>query len=283
MAKALEMCDDDELLGEMTQHSLRLDALERHQKDKQKKQFKGFWDKLQDRGGYIERRAEKDAQRKAEWDNLNYEDKFYKIQELDDSEDEDDDAMPPMYNSAPQGNAAQNDAFQADLEEYLRQSLPGARVDSAAADVQRARQEGLDQGFDAYWEQKGQEDEMGAGVGAARRRQPAQAWSSPSADGQAQQRPQRSEELPLRWAPGAEPRAEQAMGPEDAAEAWARRQEEAARKERRWRMDYEKRQRDEREDEDLREARERLRQQEQQKAAQRVRRRMDALDNSDDD
>lgn len=280
MAKALEMCDDDDLLGEMTQHSLRLEALERHQKERQKKQFRGFWDKLQDRGGYVERRAEKEAQRQAEWDNLNYEEKFSKVQELDDSEDEDEEgAMPPLQGS----KAAQNEAFQVGFEDYLRQSLPGVRVDSAAADLQRARQQGVDQSFDSYWSQKGLQEEDELDVGAGAPRQPAEAWPPPQSDRQLPPRPQRSEEVPLRWTPGREPRVEQQLGADDAAEAWARREEEAARKERRWRMEFDKRQRDEQEDEDLRLARERLRQQDQQKVTQRARRRMDALDNSDDD
>lgn len=270
MAKALEMCDDDGLLAEMTQHSLRIDVLERQQKERQKKQFKGFWDKLQDRGGYVEQRAEREKQRKAEWDSLNYEERFSKIHELDDSEEEDD--MPPVHG----GPAPKADAFQADFEDYLRQSLPpGASVQSATEELQRARRQGVDRSFDAYQAEKAQQDER-----AAERRQAAEARPA-RPQGQAPPRPERIDEVPLRWLPGQESRTEAAAaGPGDAAEAWAQRQEEAARKERLWRMDYERRKRSEEEDEELRKARERVLQQELQKAGQRARRRLDALDES---
>uniref|UniRef100_A0A7S4QXF0 Uncharacterized protein n=1 Tax=Alexandrium monilatum TaxID=311494 RepID=A0A7S4QXF0_9DINO len=270
MAKALEMCDDDGLLAEMSQHSLRIDVLERQQKERQKKQFKGFWDKLQDRGGYLERGAEKEALRKAEWDNLNYEERFNKAQELDMSDDDEDDAMPALHFSAPPPRQAEAEAVQADFEEYLSQSLPpGVRVESAAADLRRARS---------------QEDELGAGVGVRQPHQFGEAWPpQPQFAGHAPPRPQRNEEVPLCWAPGGDPRTAQAPEPDDPAETWARRQEEAARKERHWRMEYERKVRNEQEDEELRMARERVAEQERLKASQRIQRRMEALDHSDDD
>mmetsp|Transcript_2226 Transcript_2226/g.3845 ORF Transcript_2226/g.3845 Transcript_2226/m.3845 type:complete len:273 (-) Transcript_2226:24-842(-) len=54
LAKALEVCDDDKVLAEISQHSVRLEVLDKEQKDRQKKQFAGFFDKLQERGGYAD-------------------------------------------------------------------------------------------------------------------------------------------------------------------------------------------------------------------------------------
>merc|ERR1719401_979655 len=52
MAKALENCDDEILLAEISRHALTIDAQEKEQKGKQLKQFAGFFEKLQDNGGY---------------------------------------------------------------------------------------------------------------------------------------------------------------------------------------------------------------------------------------
>mmetsp|Transcript_116459 Transcript_116459/g.324545 ORF Transcript_116459/g.324545 Transcript_116459/m.324545 type:complete len:467 (+) Transcript_116459:100-1500(+) len=281
LAKSLEMCEDPQFLAEMSQHSVRIDVLEKQQRERQKKQFKGFWDKLQDRGGYFERAVEKEAQRQAEWDSLNYEEKFYRVQELDDSEDEDE-----LHGSAPPQAAAatQQTEAQAYFEEALRLSLPsGVKVESAAASLEGAKQQGPDESFEANWAQRGQNEERKPG--------PAVSWPTappPREDVAAPVlRPRRSEEAPLRWTPAGVPRVgeAQALGGAvaDPAEAWARREEEAARKERRWRMEYERRQRNELEDEELRRARERVAQQQQEAAGRRAKARLDALDNSDED
>mmetsp|Transcript_46802 Transcript_46802/g.138292 ORF Transcript_46802/g.138292 Transcript_46802/m.138292 type:complete len:386 (+) Transcript_46802:3-1160(+) len=92
-AKALEMADDQATLAELSQHSLKIDALEKQQHQRQKRQFRGFWDRLQDRGGYVDPQA----QRRAVWDSLSYEEKLRRVEELDDS-DGDDNTL-PMYHA----------------------------------------------------------------------------------------------------------------------------------------------------------------------------------------
>lgn len=62
LAKALEACDDEQLLAETSQHALRLEVLEKEQKERQKKQFAGFFDKLQERGGYASAGQQKKAE-----------------------------------------------------------------------------------------------------------------------------------------------------------------------------------------------------------------------------
>lgn len=85
LAKALEVCEDTQTLAEMNQHALRLDTLEKREKQKQKQQFKGFFEKLQDRGGYVDAKT----QTKAKWDTLDYAQKVKQIEELDDSDGDD--------------------------------------------------------------------------------------------------------------------------------------------------------------------------------------------------
>lgn len=88
MAKGLETCDDQQLLLELSQHSLRIDALERQQNEKQKKQFAGFFDKLQGQGGYVET---KKPDRGEQWGRLDSKEKLTHIEQLDDSDSENDD------------------------------------------------------------------------------------------------------------------------------------------------------------------------------------------------
>lgn len=90
LAKAMEHCEDKQTLAEMNQHALRVDTLEKQQKQKQKQQFKGFFEKLQDRGGYVDAKTAT----KAKWDTLDYNTKLRLIEELDDSDGDDEVLMP---------------------------------------------------------------------------------------------------------------------------------------------------------------------------------------------
>jgi len=83
IAKALEMCDDRQMMAELANHSMRLEAMKREEKEKQKKQFEGFFSKLSVQGGYVDRKQED----KAGWNTLGYKDKLKALEELDDSSD----------------------------------------------------------------------------------------------------------------------------------------------------------------------------------------------------
>jgi len=91
-AKAREFCDDSEMSAELTRHSRQIGALEGSQRSRQKKQFRGFFQKLQDRGGYLDEAA----QRKVRLEGLTYQQKLRYLEQLDDSDDDEDLRLPVL-------------------------------------------------------------------------------------------------------------------------------------------------------------------------------------------
>lgn len=85
LAKAKENQEDRQGLTEMNEHALRIEALDKQQKQRQKQQFKGFFEKLQERGGYVDTKTVA----KAHWDTLDYAQKLKQVEELDDSDGDD--------------------------------------------------------------------------------------------------------------------------------------------------------------------------------------------------
>lgn len=85
LERAHAMCDDKQLASELDQHAARLAVLEKQQKAKQRGKFKGFFEKLQDRGGYVDSASEK----KARWQSMDHDERLRFLEELDDSDGED--------------------------------------------------------------------------------------------------------------------------------------------------------------------------------------------------
>lgn len=144
LAKALEMCDDQQFLAEISNHSLRIDILEKQQKERQKKQFKGFWDKFQDRGGY----ANKNLETKAHWDKLNYADKFKFVEDIEDGNNGD-----PMLPLEERVHVAQKD-----FDGNLSDALP-LKIQSALKDFKRYNNQNIDINFEAYLQSKNERED----------------------------------------------------------------------------------------------------------------------------
>eukprot|EP00438_Fugacium_kawagutii_P009481 Skav204854 [mRNA] locus=scaffold1883:155978:158961:- [translate_table: standard] len=149
LAKALEACDDQGLIAEISSHSQRkglgLDTLERLQKDKQKKQFAGFWDKFQDRGGYSEEKTQTQ-----DWDKLKYWERFkdancFFLAEVEDYEEQ------YMYVDADTTKQRQKDsdaAKKGHAAELLHHLPPGAKWDTAGLTKKMYRN--IDKSFEEW-------------------------------------------------------------------------------------------------------------------------------------
>ncbi|CAE7653026.1 unnamed protein product [Symbiodinium sp. CCMP2456] len=222
LAKALEACDDQGLIAEISQHSLRLDTLERLQKDKQKKQFAGFWDKFQDRGGYSE--GKNDVQ---EWDKLKYWERFKHVEEYEE-----------RYSYVDQ-DQQQEDPKRGHAAELLHHLPPGAKWDSAVKGLTKKMYRSIDRSFEEYLEKKsaGQVEESSV------TEEPGQSPRievPPEPKDVVPPRPRRKEETPLAYSPrgarpGARSRAARSPSPvPNAREEYARHYNSYAKQEKAW-------------------------------------------------
>lgn len=167
LAKAMEHCEDKQTLAEMNQHALRVDTLEKQQKQKQKQQFKGFFEKLQDRGGYVDAKTAT----KAKWDTLDYNTKLRLIEELDDSDGDDEVLMPVaelLAAGAPQGTAeaivsAAKQAEEGDEAAHALEDAENLAIKAntlyAAEDIAAYRQSDS-QRREKQWRQRTKQQEM---------------------------------------------------------------------------------------------------------------------------
>eukprot|EP00439_Symbiodinium_sp_Y106_P073440 s3674_g13.t2 len=246
LAKALEACDDQGLIAEISQHSLRLDTLERLQKDKQKKQFAGFWDKFQDRGGYSEGRS--DVQ---DWDKLKYWERFKHVEEYEE-----------RYSYVDQ-DQQQEDPKRGAAAELLHHLPPGAKWDSAVKGLTKKMYRSIDRSFEEYLEKKsaGQVEEASA------TEEPGQSPRievPPEPKDVVPPRPRRKEETPLAYSPrgarpGARSRAARSPSPlPNAREEYARHYNSYAKQEKAWQDKAAAEALDSEEEQELQEARDRM-------------------------
>lgn len=132
LAKSLEMAEGG-LVDQIQVQMARIEAVEKECDRKQRKQFSGFFNKLQDRGGYMEEHGE---QRGPQWDSLNYEERFKKIQELDDSDDEGDSRVSSGVNTPkkPPPMAMMSEADRERATRVLREKLSGLKIEELKLD-----------------------------------------------------------------------------------------------------------------------------------------------------
>jgi len=227
MAKALEMCDDKALLAELSQHGGRIEALERRQKQRQRDQFKGFFEKLQDRGGYVDSKDEV----RAKWDSLDYDEKFRRVEELDDSDAED---------GALLRLAAATDGRPAPGELAAQRLAQRRTVEVRPSTVGLARARLADISFEEYLE----------------RRERGEITYAVEAENQSLHPDGRMDSISV--AAGHPGEVGIADAPYDPADIMPQRQEDLARREVEWRARCRGREMDELEEEELRTARERL-------------------------
>jgi hypothetical protein len=284
LAKALEMCDDEGLMAEISQHSLRIDTLERLQRDKQKVQFRGFWDKLQDRGGYADEQAKnaRGKHTKENWDTLNYWEKYKDVEEFEEQYQYVD---PAMRQTARKQETPKN----YDLLQHLP---PGAKFDSAVKGLTKKMYKNIDQSFEEYLQKKASgeiEEKSDEPDPLLRQRGQSPAIEFPPAPPErVPPRPKRKEQVPIHYTPrGARPdaRSRAARSPSPAhfaaKEAYSQHysrasKEESARQER-----YSAEVIDTDEEMELHEARERIATQKWERQNKEKRAWLEALDDSD--
>merc|ERR1712050_112737 len=86
--KAREVCDGDKMmLEEIALLWKQIGTLKKKQKEKQAKQFEGYFEKLGDQGGYMTKKAAKAKK----FGEMNQEQKVKLLERLDDEDGEDDD------------------------------------------------------------------------------------------------------------------------------------------------------------------------------------------------
>lgn len=83
---ACQACDDKQLLSEISQHWKHINTLEKKQRERQQKQFEGYFDKLGAQGGYVSKKMSS----KARWDRLSYAQKLKHFEKLDGSDGDSD-------------------------------------------------------------------------------------------------------------------------------------------------------------------------------------------------
>ncbi|CAE8586187.1 unnamed protein product [Polarella glacialis] len=281
LAKALEMCDDPDLMPELAQHSFRIDTLERLQRERQKKQFQGFWDKLQDRGGY----AESNNNTEDHWDKLNYANKFRNAEEF-----EVDCILPDRYSAEGMGSRSQ----QTVVSKLQKNLPPGVKWDAAMKGVTKKMYSTIDQSFEAYLKKK-----IGTGLAEESLVDPVLSQGAPPPSIElppplwdySPSRPRVKEEASLMYTPvggypGPRTRAARSPSPAgsfDPAEALSRQYAESARQELAWHQNYATEALDSNEELELQQARERMENQRWERLNKDKRSWLEALDDSDDD
>lgn len=306
--KSLEVADaDQQLILDIAQHAVHIEALERDEKNKQKRQFRGFFDKLQDRGGYAEGRNKKPES----WDRLNYSEKYREVGE----EEYEGYCGEARYYGGFAQRPDPDDILgvQRDYEDKIIRTMPpGVNMEVAIKHYEKAKVSKIDKSFQQYLEHKGQDEEdYGASQGMAPPLvdefghplspgfEPNMAGLPPPPKESVPPRPRRKDETPLRWDSGKRPgsyarvrsfsprRAARSKSPGagrfDPAEVWSRRLEEGAEREAEWRYQFEQQQIDEQEEEELRKARERMEKQRRERVNKQKKVWLEALDDSTDD
>ncbi|CAE7775332.1 unnamed protein product, partial [Symbiodinium pilosum] len=248
LAKALEACDDQGMIAEISQHSLRLDTLERLQKDKQKKQFAGFWDKFQDRGGY----SESGKQETQDWDKLKYWERFKHVEDYEE-----------MYMYVDQEQQQQQDPKKGYAAELLHHLPPGAKWDSAVKGLTKKMYRNIDKSFEEYLQKKG------AGAEEVGQAMPEEGHSPrielpPETKDVVPPRPRRKEEVKLAYSPrggrpGARTRAARSPSPApNPRDEYARHYKSHAKQEKAWMDKAAAEALDSEEEQELQEARDRM-------------------------
>lgn len=270
LAKALEACDDQGLIAEISQHSLRLDTLERLQKDKQKKQFAGFWDKFQDRGGYSEEKTQSQ-----DWDKLKYWERFKHVEDYEEQY---------MYVDAEREKQRQQDGQRkkGHAQELLHHLPPGAKWDTAVKGLTKKMYRSIDKSFEEYLEKKHLGTEVEEEVKSSPRIE-----VPPEPKDRIPPRPRRKEEIPLAYSPrGARPgaRSKAARSPSpvpDARKEYERHYKTYATQEKAWAERASAEVLDSEEEQELQEARERMAQQRWERLNKDKKAWLEALDDDD--
>lgn len=267
LAKALEACDDQSLIAEISQHSLRLDTLERLQKDKQKKQFAGFWDKFQERGGYSDEKNQPQ-----DWDKLKYWERFKHVEDYEEQY---------MYVDAER--AKQQDTKKGHAAELLHHLPPGAKWDTAVKGLTKKMYRNIDKSFEDYLENK-------KNLGTA---EEAEIESSPRIEVPPEPkdvippRPRRKEQVPLAYSPrgsrpGARTKAARSPSPvPDARKEYERHYNNYATQEKAWAERASAEVLDSEEEQELQEARDRMAQQRWERLNKEKKAWLEALDDDD--
>eukprot|EP00930_Biecheleria_cincta_P082310 TRINITY_DN72068_c0_g1_i1.p1 TRINITY_DN72068_c0_g1~~TRINITY_DN72068_c0_g1_i1.p1 ORF type:complete len:461 (-),score=109.46 TRINITY_DN72068_c0_g1_i1:132-1514(-) len=284
LAKALEMCDDEGLMAEISQHSLRIDTLERLQRDKQKVQFRGFWDKLQDRGGYADEKAKNATGKRSKenWDTLNY---WEKYKDVEDFEEQYQYVDPAMRQRAGKQERPKN-------YDLLHHLPPGAKFDSAVKGLTKKMYKNIDQSFEEYLQKKASgeiEEKSDEPDPLLRQRGRSPAIEFPPAPPErVPPRPKRKEQLPISYdprggRPDARTRAARSPSPAHfaAQQAYSQHYSHAAKEENARRERYSAEAIDTDEEMELHEARERIAMQKWERHNKEKRTWLEALDDSD--
>eukprot|EP00931_Biecheleriopsis_adriatica_P005504 TRINITY_DN107014_c0_g1_i1.p1 TRINITY_DN107014_c0_g1~~TRINITY_DN107014_c0_g1_i1.p1 ORF type:complete len:481 (+),score=126.55 TRINITY_DN107014_c0_g1_i1:62-1444(+) len=284
LAKALESCEDDSLMAELSQHSLRLDTLERLARDQQKKKFAGFWDKLQDRGGYAEDGSRQDSKDAEKWDKLNYWERFKTVEEVEEVDTYVD----------PEVRRAEQEARQAEVNsrghtaELLQHLPPGAKWESAVKGLTKTMYKNIDKSFEAYLERKNSGQEATAFDPLLEQQGNSPRIEVPPAPKDVvPPRPKRKDELPLSYSPrGGRPsaRTRAARSPSPAVnsqEAFKQVYSMHAREEKAWQEKFSGAVVDSDEEQELQEARDRIAMQRWERLNKEKKAWLEALDDSD--
>mmetsp|Transcript_380 Transcript_380/g.1198 ORF Transcript_380/g.1198 Transcript_380/m.1198 type:complete len:334 (+) Transcript_380:107-1108(+) len=83
--KAMQACGDDGARSRISQHSERIAALAQKEQRKQRARFQGFWEKLEQQGGYAKREASRRGQATSGWGGLSPAEKLQHAEALDGS------------------------------------------------------------------------------------------------------------------------------------------------------------------------------------------------------
>jgi len=269
LAKALEACDDQGLIAEISQHSIRLDTLERLQKDRQKKQFAGFWDKFQDRGGYSEEKTQPQ-----DWDKLKYWERFKHVEEYEEQY---------MYVDAERAKQRQQESKKGHAQDLLHHLPPAAKWDSAVKGLTKKMYRSIDKSFEEYLEKK----HLGPAAEAEEVDSSPRIEVPPEPKDIIPPRPRRKEEIPLAYSPrGARPvaRSKAARSPSpvpDARKEYERHYNTYATQEKVWADRASAEVLDSEEEHELQEARERMAQQRWERLNKEKKAWLEALDDDD--
>jgi len=280
LAKAIEMCDDSGLMAEISQHSLRIDTLERLARDQQKKQFRGFWDKLQERGGYAD---EKKTASKENWDSLNYWEKFKVADEPEESN---------RYVDPEMQEAQTPQERRSHTADLLRHLPPGTKWDSAVKGLTKKMYRNIDTSFEEYLQRKAEvSEEISTDPLLAEPSLSPRYEMPPAPKDVVPPRPRKQEEAPVAYSPrGGRPharsRAARSPSPANvfkAQEALRKTYSDAAREESAWSESFSAEVLDEEEQKELQEARDRMAMQRWERLNREKKAWLEALDGSDGD
>lgn len=280
LQQAIENCDDEQLQVELSQHGTRIGLLERQQKQRQKRQFRGFWDKLQGGAGYAPAK---------DWDYLQYDERFREA-EQEAAQDEVEEAAARLHIKPPEPQEISQEEVEAVQQAFARkvqETLPGKEVGKAIEELQRARSRSIDRSFEEYMARKAAQEGLGPdNFAQARSLSPGMPEVPPPAPELVPPRPRKKEEAPLKWAPGGRTRqaprvASRSPARRHPAEAWASHYAEETKREQSWRQQFDDEGIDSEEELELQRARDRMALQRWERVSKEKRARLEALDDSD--